>query len=322
MRLSSELGWERRDILSGGFVNTVSTSVRADGYYVPERDLTLLGSGGDGNNTATRFTPYVYNVTSYPLAKTSRGVDYTIEPTLAIRVSPNLKNNTEIPNEDSQDVQIDSNNIFNADRFPGIDRVEDRSHITYGIRTGAYAKDGSFGDVFLGQSYRLDNKDNPFPIGSGLDERSSNYVGQISGRYKTNLNLNYKFEIDEDDLNPNRHELDANLFYGKFGFGATYLFTRGLEGTDLTTSREQLFTSASYQMTSTWRVGTSARYELSDTVDSGFRGGALSLDYIGQCLTLSTIIDRDTSDSVSGEQALEIKMRIGLKNLGEFGIAQ
>ena len=321
IRGSSSLNWQKRDIVYGA-VNTLSTTVRADLYNVPQRDSNLLGAGGEGDSNAYRMVPFVHNVTSYPMVNRLKHSEILIEPTLSIKVSPNLKNNDDIPNEDSQDVQLDSNNIFNADRFPGLDRVEDRSHVSYGVRTGLYNDNGNYTDVFIGQSFRLDDKDNPFPKGSGLDEEFSSYVGQISSRYKDRLNLNYKFELDNDTASPNRHEVDAGFYWGRIAANATYLYARSLEGTDLLVSREQLYTGLAYQITPEWRVGSAARYELSDTEDKGFRGGALSLDYLGQCLTFSGIIDRSVTDKISGEQALEVKLRIGLKNLGEFGVSQ
>ena len=321
IRGSSALNWQKRDIVYGA-VNTLSSTIRADLYNVPQRDSDLLGAGGEGDSSSYRAVPFVHNVTSYPLVNRLERSEVLIEPTLAIKVSPNLKNNDDIPNEDSQDVQIDSNNIFNADRFPGLDRVEDRSNVTYGVRAGLFNDNGNYTDVFMGQSFRLDDKDNPFPKGSGLDEEFSSYVGQISSRYKDKLNLNYKFELENDTLSPIRHEVDAGLYWGRLALNTTYLYARALEGTDLLASREQIYSGLSYQIAPEWRAGATARYELSDTEDKGFRGGALSLDYLGQCLTFSTVVERSVTDKVSGEQALEVKLRIGLKNLGEFGVAQ
>ena len=322
VRGSADAGWQRRDVFRTGFVNTLSTVARADLYSVPKRDATLLGSGGDGDSTSARFYTYGQNITTYPLINRLDTAEWLVEPTLSIKVSPNVKNDSDIPNEDSQDVQIDSNNIFASDRFPGLDRIEDRSNVTNGVRTGIYGDDGSYGDIFVGQAHRLDEDDNPFPAGSGLEEQSSNYVGQISSRYKDKFNLNYRFELDNESMRPNRHELDGNLFWGRLGVGTTYLYSRALQGTDLLVTREQIAPTITYKVTDEWTVGANARYELSDTSDRGLRGSALSVSYLGQCLNFATTIDRSVSSSTSGEPALEVMMRIGLKNLGEFGVAQ
>lgn len=322
IRGSTNAGWQRRDVFRSGIVNTLNAAARADLYSIPNRDSTLLGAGGEGDSTAARLYTYAQNITTYPLINRMDTAEWLVEPTLSIKVSPNVKNNTDIPNEDSQDVQIDSNNIFASDRFPGLDRIEDRSNVTYGVRTGVYGDDGSFGDVFLGQAYRLNDDDNPFPTGSGLEEQTSNYIGQVSSRIKDKFTLNYRFELDNESMRPNRHELDGNLYWGRLGVGTTYLYSRALEGTDLLVTREQIAPTVTYKMNDQWTVGANARYELSDTSDRGLRGSALSLSYLGQCLNFATTIDRSVSNSITGEPALEVMMRIGLKNLGEFGVAQ
>ena len=42
----------------------------------------------------------------------------------------------DIPNEDSNDVQLDPSSLFEPNHFPGKDRLEDGIHATYGVRAG------------------------------------------------------------------------------------------------------------------------------------------------------------------------------------------
>jgi len=83
-----------------------------------------------------------------------------------------------------------------------VDRIEDQSRVTYGLRTGLYGYEGSYVNVFAGQSRRFDDDDNPFPAGSGLDQKDSDYVGEIAGQYKDNLSLNYRFQLDNETISP------------------------------------------------------------------------------------------------------------------------
>jgi LPS-assembly protein len=110
-RGSAEAGWQRRDVFGIGLVNTVTTSLRGDAYSVSDRDPTLIGAGGEGDSVAMRFYPLVHNVTTYPVARRFDAVQAVIEPTVSITAATNVENDTDIPNEDSQDVQIDSLNI-------------------------------------------------------------------------------------------------------------------------------------------------------------------------------------------------------------------
>ena len=320
LRTSAQGGWERKDILDLGFVNTISATVRGDAYSVPTRDSSLLGSG-NGDSTSFRFYPVINNVTSYPLVNNYSDFQAIIEPTVALTVAPKIKNNTDIPNEDSQDVQLDSNNLFEADRFPGLDRVEDRSRATYGVRTGLHKDDGSKAEVFVGQSYRFSDKSNPFPAGSGLEHQSSNYVGQLNASYEGDYNLNYTFELSSDDLSSEKHELDADANFGKLLLSTSYFFAQSLDGTDLSNSREQLYGSASYYFTDEWMGSASARYDFTQA-EKGFRNAGASLTYLGQCFTVTTTAVRNFTFDSTGDSATEFMVRLGLKNLGQFGTSQ
>ena len=316
VRGSTEVGWERRDVFRSGVVNTLSASARADIYATPERDDSL---SGDGDSTSGRIFPVLHNVTSYPLAKTLDNAQIVFEPTVAMTATTNVDNDSDIPNEDSQDVQIDFSNLFESDRFPGFDRVEDRTHVTYGARTGIYAPDGSQAELFLGQSYRFAD-DNPFPDGSGLSESGSDFVGHFITKYQDQLTLHYRFQLASENLQSELHEIDASAQLGAVDLSSSYLYSRGLEGTDLDESREQLYGAIGYKFTDEWKVTTAARYDLGE--NQGLRSADLGLDYIGQCLSLAAIARKSYTDDETGDNATELLVRVGFKNLGEFATGE
>ncbi len=318
LRGSATAGWERKDIFDIGLVNVISASIRGDVYNVPKRDEDLLGSG-DGDSSSSRFYPVLHNVTSYPMVNNiSDEAQVVFEPIVSFTAVSDVKNNSDIPNEDSQDVQLDANNLFEPNRFPGLDRVDDSSHVTYGARVGAHGADGSMGEIFLGQSYRLDDDDNPFPAGSGLDTQTSNYVGEINAILKGDLNVNYRFELSSQDFSSERHELDASAVIDRFTLSGAYFFARSLEGTDLTTSREQIYSSIAYDFSDEWRSTLSGRYDLSEE-DQGLRNAGLLVEYLGQCYTVSASAVRNFTFESTGDAGTEVMLRVGLKNLGEFG---
>lgn len=316
LRGSIHVNWERRDVLPIGLVNTVTAGVRADIYNVPQRDETL--SGGDGKSTSARLFPTVHNVISYPFVSNFKRSQVIIEPTLALTATADVDNDSDVPNEDSQDVQIDSANIFEANRFPGLDRVEDKVHATYGVRTGIYHPDGSQAEFFIGQSYRFSDDDNPFPQGSGLEDRNSNLVGHLISRYKNDFNLHYRFQLGSDDLRSEQHELSAYASPGDFDLFTKYLYARALEGTDLDESREQIYSGIGWKFAEEWRIRTAARYDLGDGENEGIRLADLGLDYIGQCLNISLTGRRNYTEDETGENSTEVFLRVGFKNLGEL----
>lgn len=317
-RVSVDAGWKRKDVLDIGIVNVISANLRADGYTIPKRDENLLGAGTEGDSTEGRALPVLHNVTSYPVVKSfDSGSQVVVEPMVSLTAATNIENDN-IPNEDSQDLQIDANNIFQPSRFPGLDRVEDQSHTTYGVRTGVHSPEGNKGEVFLGQSYRFDEDRNFYPEGSGLENKSSNYVGEISANYFEYLDLNYRFELASDGFAAQRHEVDADSVLGRLTLSTSYLFAKSLEGTDLLDSREQVYGAASYRVADDWRVGTAARYDLGEE-NEGLRKASLTLQYLGQCYTIATTATRNYTYESTGDSSTEVTVRVGLKNLGEFG---
>lgn len=315
-RLTLEGGWQRRLVSDLGLLTTVNADLRGDFYNTRDRDVAVPGADQKHSTSATRVFPQMHIQSSYPLSKEFENSQALIEPIVALTAAPSIDVNNDIPNEDSKDVQIDASNVFEPNRFPGEDRVEDRSRVTYGARAGLYGHDGSYGNVFLGQSYRLDKDHNPFPSGSGLDKQESDVVGQVTASYKDDYSLDYRFQLASSGLASQRHEVYAHANWNRFQLSSSYLFAKALEGTDIDESREQLRGDAGYYLSKDWRVRTGATQDLGAA--PGLRNAYVGLDYFGQCLSWSLVGEKNYVDDSSGDSSTEVIFRIGLKNIGEF----
>lgn len=316
-RLSAQAGWQRRYTANAGLVSTLDAAVRGDAYQVTDRELTGLRPGSALDVTETRLFPSVNLVSSLPLAKTNEKTQTVIEPVAAVTLAPDINAGaSEIPNEDSKDAQIDANNIFIPNRFPGYDRIEDGSHATYGMRWGVYGYNGSYLQAFAGQSYRFDSINNPFPRGSGLSSRSSDYVGQLSGQYDGRMGFDYRFQLDDGNLAAQRHEFDGYMRMNRFRMDARYLFAKALEGTGIAENREQVQGSAAYDIARRWRARSSALYDLGE--DKGLRRVLMGFDYFGCCSSFSITADRRLTTDSSGDNGTSIMFHVGLKGLGDF----
>ncbi len=236
-RFSTDLGWKRRLVSDYGLVSDINANVSGDVYYVSDRNESdIWTTSEDGNSKETRLLPQLHMVSSYPMVKQLETVQWRVEPLAAVTIAPTAGDNDDIPNEDSQNVQIDASNLFSANRFPGQDKVEDASRVTYGVRTGFTGERNTGGEVFLGQSYRLDKDNNPFLNGSGLNKQASDVVGYIKGNYE-DYTLQYRFQLDNENLNPERHELDASADWNRLRLNANYLYAQALDGTEVDETR-------------------------------------------------------------------------------------
>ena len=70
--------------------------------------------------------------------------------------------NLDIPNEDARSIDLEDSNLFALNRFPGYDRWEDGSRITYGVDWALDRPNLSI-TTTIGQSYRIVQRDEHFP---------------------------------------------------------------------------------------------------------------------------------------------------------------
>lgn len=316
LRGVTELGWDRRFVSDIGLLTSVNTTLRGDAYRTTDEE-NAERLGRNTRSSALRGFASTHIESSYPLQKGFEDGHMVVEPIGALTFGTNLNDDPDIPNEDSQDVFLDSNNIFNSNRFPGYDQIEDETHATYGVRTGYYANNGHQAEVFFGQSYRFDENDNPFPQGSGLSEQGSDFVGSVDARFGRALQLGYGFQLANDNLGSRRHEVDMSTNIGRLGLGVRYFYADALAGTDLDERREQIRNSARFALTDEWSAFATTQYDLAQETE-GLRSLRYGLDYQGQCVSLNFTASRRLINESTGDSGTQIFLRVGLKNLGEF----
>lgn len=324
-RGSFSTGWERQGHSASGFSNVVQLNVRTDFYGVQSSDEAA--NPGE-NGTIARGMATAGMISSYPLIKPLDNGQVIVEPIAGINISPDVgSKNSEIPDEDSQDVQLDVDNLFQPNRYPGLDRQEDGGRVNYGVRTGLYADDGMFGKVFLGESYRLYG-DDLYPEGSGLETRRSDVVGQVKLGLSKYLDADYRVQLDSDTLAVRRHEVQAGGGDDRFRLNVRYFYLAPVAGLtpvseindtdapDFNDVRQQLETDGSYNITSTWRLHAADLIDLGD--EPGLRSATTGIEYTNECFSYGLEGSRIIADTVSGDNQTTIMLHIAFRGLGEF----
>lgn len=317
-RLSSTLSWQKQNIFPVGLTSLIDLSVRGDTYYTMDRDIARIDPTESDTKRDSRLFPTAHVEVAYPMHKNLTTSQIRMKPKISMTARPDIENDSDIPNEDSIDAQLDASNLFEMDRFPGLDRVEDRTHISYGMDLGYYNFNGNSLTGFFGQSYRLEEGDNPFQNGSGLENQISDYVGEVGASFDENKhNLNYRFQLDGETLQSKRHEFYAGTEIKNTNLSAIYLYERGASGTQFTDSREQIAAGMSHRFAENWTVSTSGLYDLS-SVNHGLRSSRFGLGYDDDCFGVTAYLDRDLQSESSGATDTTVYVRFFLKNLGEF----
>ena len=314
-RASAEGGWRFDHITDFGLSLNNRLSSRVDYYYVQDFAGAPRGVSADDTVSEARFFPQLHTEATYPLVKTGAENQYVIEPKLAFTAG-SQSNETDIPNEDSQDIQLDALNLFASNRFPGEDLQDSGTRVTYGLGAGLYEDDGSQARVFFGQSYRFDD-DNNYPDGSGLEDNYSDYVGSFQMNFNDpNIFVDYRFQLDNDNLSPQRHELQASGNLSAFTFGARYTYAAGIPGTLYPDSREQMYVSGNYRFNPNWNFESNVLYDLGE--EPGLRKARAGFGYTDDCFNFGLYGGRSVTDRTTGESEVTLLARIGFKYLGQF----
>lgn len=315
-RVSLDGNWQRHGTTDLGFSNTVALDTRGDFYSVQNNQAALIDPTVKTNPSTFRGMATASAVSSYPLVKTLASSQLIVEPMVGVNVSPQVDStNDVIPDEDSIDIQFDANNLFEANRFPGLDRQEDGGRVNYGVKTGIYADDGKFGQIFLGESYRFYGED-IFPVGSGLENHRSDVIGQIKVGLSKYLEGDYRFQFDSETLRAKRHEIQASGGNDVLRLNTRYLYTAPILGTGFEEARQQIQSDATYKFTKTWKWFGAGLVDLGD--QPGFRNGTTGIEYADECFTFGILGSRNVADAASGEDETKITMRIGFTGIGEF----
>jgi LPS-assembly protein len=303
-----------------GDVIELSATLRGDLYHYASHPIK-----GDTGGFDTGFEGRIYPLLSagWRLPLTRRhGANITeiLEPAVAVFASPNMGNSSTIPNEDSIEQEFDETNLFQPNKFTGLDRVEFSTRISYGLRWGVHGAKGGSTSFFIGQRYRI-RKDDSFPDGSGLEDHFSDLVARVRVQPGRNLRLAYKTRIDKNDLSPRRTELNLTAGAPALNLQTNYVFFDRQEGSEFG-GREELSGQVAARLDRLWRTAFSTRYDLEG--DGDLRSVGLNFTYECECFIFDISLQRQFYQDRDLKPSDSIFFRLTFKTLGEVrtGISQ
>lgn len=312
-RLSVTGGWVRALESSWGSRLTIDASVRGDVYEVGDVIDPNQPNGRRLEGTTGRFLPQIVLDWRHPLVRHDGLYSEVIEPIVQFVASPNNKNPDEIPNEDSVDLELDDTNLFSANRFPGLDRVETGVRVNYGVKASIYGAGGPLASVLFGQSYRPES--NPvFQNGSGLTDNFSDYVGRLNLNLLPYLNLSYRTRLDSDDFSVQRTALGGALNYWRFQLSTDYISISDAPTAATQQSIEEIFVYGRFDVTDHWAVSGRMRRDLSSGGGTLLTGA--SLIYHDECVQIIGRFQRDFFRDVGLEPSTSFILQLQLANLG------
>ena len=311
-RLSVSTNWQARATDQIGLVYEPSVSLRGDAYWVSDAQKTDINARQNDSVTG-RILPTAAVKVSWPLARRAGKTSQTIEPIAQIVASPGGGNPADIPNEDSQSVEISDVNLFAINRFAGFDRVDSGSRVTYGLRAGIYGDGGGFSEFLIGQSWRI-NQDSPFPVGSGLEDRLSDIVGRVTIAPSEQFAYNFRFRLDPERFQIDRQEHEFTGGIDWLRASISYVELEPVLNGIAAGSTNELALRADVKFSDHWSAFAAHRRDLSKG------GGGLRAEggiaYLDECLDFSLGISRDFTNDRDIDNNLSILFRLRLIGLG------
>ena len=187
--------------------------------FVSKFNIYLKNLGTLGKNDTTyKSSPQVelmslYEFTSdFPLRKQTENYNNTIIPKISLRFNP-----SDMKNYNTEDRNINVNNLFNINRLGLSDTYEAGKSLTVGFD---YKKENlddinKYFELKLGSVFR-DKEESFIPTSSTLNKKNSNLFGSATNFINENFSVDYNFMIDNNLDRFEYNSITASLFFDKF----------------------------------------------------------------------------------------------------------
>ncbi len=308
-RLSVTGGYQLPLITGSGHVFEFNARLRGDVYSVENTGVLHEDS------IPTRLIPEIEGKWSYPLVRNFDNGHMTIEPIASLVASPYGGNQNSIPNEDSQNFELNELNLFSANKFTGYDRLEEGQRANYGVRTSYTTNSNKTIGVLLGQSYHL-KAENQLYQNSGLEDNASNYVGRIDASDSKWIDAAYSFRINQDSSRFERSEISSILNLDPVSLGLDYIFLNKGNFLALDDDREEISGSALYKINPEWSVLSNVRRGLGQgPQNGGLISSGLGLLFQNECIGFNLIFNREYTRDRDIEPSTSVVFQVTLANL-------
>jgi LPS-assembly protein len=316
--------WDMRRITGWGQELTLTGFARADAYHTRDSASTTvdLYRGEDGWHF--RGIGALAADMRWPLIGGFLGGTQRLTPRVQLVLTPKA-NNLAIPNEDARAVDLEDSNLFALNRFPGHDRWEDGSRITYGVEWALDRPNWSI-DAVIGQSYRLTRSRDIFPDGTGLTDRLSDVVGRTRVRFGRFIDFTHRYRLDKDSFAVRRNEVDLTV-----GTDLTYVQAGYLKlNRDISTAiedlrdKEELRLAGRWQFHRYWSVYGSTVLDFTGEDEDplvladglGAVRHRLGISYEDECLELGVAWKRDYERIGEFRKGSTFSINFALKGIG------
>ncbi len=170
-------------------------NVRSDVFDIGKHSVP--GKQQKVNQVRGRVLPGSMATWRWPFYSKIYSSNVILEPIVSGVLQPNDTGSNVIPNEDSQDFELDTQTLFKLNRFNGYDLLDAGQRINYGLNLRLSTQKGVNTHVFFGQSYSFSKTVN-FDEDAGVRKNGSDYIGKIRVVPNEYFYLDWALRLDRD----------------------------------------------------------------------------------------------------------------------------
>jgi LPS-assembly protein len=278
--------------------------------------------------TTGRAQPYGALFMRWPFVRAAGAYgSQIVEPEVQLVAAPlvGTSQNLRIPNEDSLDLEYSDANLFDFDRYPGIDRLEGGARADYAMHAAWYLPGGAMLDGLLGQSFRF-HKDNVYLPLSGLTDNASDIVGRATLAPSSYFSMTYRTRLSHTDYGARMIDATATAGGRLLNLSGGYLYANtdpyalynqpGIPAGYFTPRHE--FTAALASNFGAWSIaaGTERNLQTGRFDSANFAGG-----WQNECAAVNLIFyERFTSFNLDNGSTT-LLLQVTFKTLGNVGFS-
>lgn len=285
-RVASQFTIDNNFITSTGHLFNIAVKNRGDVYFINH----LYPNTPSNNKVLSRSIPEIQNIWRYPLSgplgKESR---ILIEPIASVTFGRKHNSNKKFAFIDSPRYTLSENNLFDSNRYSGIDYHEFGNRISYGMNSAILAG-FSYLKLFLGQTY---NDNLP-------DKYRSENVGRISYSFSDMTELFYRFRKDKN-FAPMVDEVGGILHFGPLDLMSGFVYANNLnkdQQLDYSTDPQfysyakQLYYNLDYRLTDNWLITYNMRIDFQKDKQKVL-AKSIQVTYLNDCVRISASLSDD-----------------------------
>ena len=315
--------WNLRKITPLGQMVQFTALARGDLYHSEANALTATPIYRGEPGWQSRGVALAAVDMSWPLVGTLFGGTQVLTPRVQLVAAPTIRN-LAVPNEDSRAIDLEDTNLFELNRFPGYDRVEDGVRATYGLDWQLFMPGWELRST-IGQSYRFTGNRDMLVDGTGIFNNVSDIVGRTQVKFRDFVRFTHRYRLDKDNFAVRRNEIDATVGSSKTYVELGYIrLNRNITAVEDLQDREEARVAARVAFANYWSVFGSGVFNLTDSEEDptltsdGFQAirTRLGIAYADECLELGFTWRRDYVSTGDSRLGNTFQVYFALRNLG------